>query len=280
MPNEWGSIIPSVADGTRPASSFGTVVTPGFNAYGSYASLIAGAAVTHDVHEIWINFNANVVVGSARDSLATIGVDPAGGSSFTPLIEHLSCACAAGFHGSGAVGGGIWYRFPVFIKAGSSIGCAASVNNATVGTLSAHVVLFGAPSRPDAIWAGSFVQTFGADPAASSGSVAIVAGGASEGAWVEIGTLDKPIRFIDFGLGVNASVMQSASMVVDLALGDATNKKIIIPGALVFTTTNEVLARDAAGRYCSGAPGDKIYGRAQAGGSGNTGVSILAYGVG
>lgn len=275
-PNEWGLIIPSVPDGSQPGS-IGAIVTPGENALGSYASLIAGASVTHDVYEILICIHANNAVATARDALLTIGIDPAGGSSFVPLINHLSCAMASPMTGINGGGNGVWYRFPLFIRAGTSIGAAASVNNATVGTMRCLVVLSCKPSRRP--WAGSAVQTFGAALASSSGTETITVGVAAEGAWVEVGTLDRPIWFLDFGLGYNNGVVTTRGLFVDVALGDATNKKIVVANAVVCVSGNELLGKGPSGQYCRGAIGDKIYMRVQASGGSDTGLTALAYGV-
>ena len=43
LPNEFALQIPSVADGTRPNTQFGTSITPATGSHGSYASLISGA---------------------------------------------------------------------------------------------------------------------------------------------------------------------------------------------------------------------------------------------
>jgi hypothetical protein len=277
MPIEWGLIIPSVSAASRPAINSGPVVTPGNNTLGSYVSLIAGASVTHDVYEIEICTHANNTIATARDALLTVGLDPAGGSSFTPFIEHLAVPMASPYTGVNGSGSGIWYRFPVFIKAGTSIGVAASVNNATVGTMRCFVILRCKPSG--AVWAGSAVQTIGAAPLTSSGTTAITPGTVSEGAWAEIGTLDRPIRFIDFGLGINNGTTSTSGVVVDVALGDATDKRIIIYNALLMVSGNELMGRFIEGRPCRGAPGDKVYMRAQSSAAADAGMTGIIYGV-
>src|SRR5687767_5995180 len=96
LSNSFQLVITSIADGTQPAANMGTSVTPGNNTYGSYASVIAGASVTDDAYGIEICFNSGYVDSTARDGIATIGFDPAGGTSFGGLggvtgneINHL-----------------------------------------------------------------------------------------------------------------------------------------------------------------------------------------------
>lgn len=273
--NEWNLIIPSAA-AARPGTAYGTLVTPVQNAYGSYASLIAGASVTHDVYEIWINVNSVGVSTVARDCIVTIGEDPAGGTTFADTILHLLASCAAGYN---TQAGGIWYRFPYFIKAGTSIGAKASVNAVDLTAINVQVVLMCQPTRPDLIRAGSFIQTFGAVTASSCGTT-VTPGGAAEGAYVELGTLDKALWFWEVGLGTNDSTMSSAAIHADLAVGDATNKRIAIQDALWMVTSSETMGKADSGACRMAASGEKVYGRCQSSVAADSAVSMTAYGVG
>lgn len=280
-PNEFALVIPSIADGTRPAAAYGTSVTAGNNVYGSYSSLIAGASLTHDAYGIWVNINSNDVATAARDALLTVGLDAAGGTSFTDFISHLLCSDAGPYYANSAGGaGGASYYFPVFIKAGTSIGAKASLNNVVGMSFRAHCVLFCKPTRPDAIKVGTFVQSFGATTASSSGT-AVTAGTASEGAWTEIGTLDKTIWGWEYGVGCNDAVVNNNAQHTDISLGDATNKKIVTLNAFAATDTNERIAKPPAFMPGIGVSGDKVYARAQVGpNAAQSTLSICAYGVG
>jgi hypothetical protein len=277
--NEWGSIISSVADGTRPASAMGTSITPGNNTYGSYTQLLAGASLTDDAYGILINVNSNNVSAAARDTLMTIGFDAAGGSSYTDFITDLICSNATVYTQSA---GGIWYYFPIFIKAGTSIAAKASVNNATVGTLNAFVRLYCKPSCPEAVKVGSYVTTFGATTASSSGT-AITPGTASEGAWTQIGSaLTKPHWYWQVGFGANDAAMVANVYDVDVGVGDASNKKVLISNLPVITSAIESCTWFQPAQ-CSGfgATGDIVYARAQVGPSAaDSSLSVAVYAVG
>lgn len=280
--NEFCLEISSVADGVQPAAGFGTTVTPAQNAYGSYASIISGANVTDDVYEIWINANSSFTSAEARDALLTLGIDPAGGTSFTDLINHLliSCSGESSLLTATAVGGGIWYRFPVFIKAGTSIGAKASVNNATVRTVNVHVVLMCRPTHPELLRVGTFVRTFGADTAVSAGT-GVTLGGAAEGSFVQLGSaLAEPLWYWEVGMGVNDASMTATGYHVDVALGDASNKKLAIRNAQIHSNQTESLSKPPAGRHRQGAIGDLVYGRVQARSTNDTSPTLIAYGVG
>jgi hypothetical protein len=71
---------------------------------------LAGASVTDDAYGILVNINSNTVSGAARDALVTLGLDAAGGSSYTDWINHLFASSQASIYANG--GGGVWYYFP------------------------------------------------------------------------------------------------------------------------------------------------------------------------
>jgi hypothetical protein len=282
VPFEFGKVICSVADGTRPSSGMGATVTPGNNTYGSYAQMIAGSSVTDDVYGVWLNFHGILSSGLAKDALVTIGIDAAGGTSYTDWITDIlaSCASSCGGSSTGFTGGGCSFYFPVFLRAGASIAAKASVNNATVGTARAHCKLYCKPSLSQQVNPGTFVQTFGATTASSSGTV-VTPGTVAEGAWTEIGTLTKPLRWLEYGIGINSATMTANTIHVDVAIGDASNKKVVIQSEYVETNTVELITKYEASYPCVGAVGAKIYARAQVGpNAADSNVSVCVYGVG
>lgn len=94
---------------TRPANGMGATVTPGNNTKGSYAQVFT--ALEHDVYFIAIQIN-NATATGVVNTLIDIGVDPAGGTSYTVLIPDLIAPGASGLLGNSATGGGgHWYCF-------------------------------------------------------------------------------------------------------------------------------------------------------------------------
>ena len=277
LPNEWGLVIESVADGTRPAGTLGTSITPGNNAYGSYTQVLT--ATSDETFLMRITLASFATTSAARDALVTIGIDPAGGSSYTDFIADLYASCAPSHYSTAA--GPTTYEFPLRIPAGATLAAKASVNNATVGTGRVLITLFGRPSRPELVKAGSFVQTFGSTPASSSGT-AITPGTTAEGAWTQLGSaLTVPLWYWEWGLGINNATMIGNNHFVDVGIGDASNKKIVIPNGLAGETANETLGKATVGRVGLGAIGDIVYARAQTGpNTPSTGMSAIAYGVG
>lgn len=274
--NEFALTVPSLA---LPNVTTGPVITPGNNAYGTYVQLLAGASVTDDVCGIWINLNSMAVSGVARDAIIKIGIDPAGGSSYTDYITDLGASQAGAPNGTGL--GGLVYYFPLRIKAGTSIAVAASVNNGTVGTCSAWCWLKCKQSHSEYTRMGSFVRTFGSTPASSSGT-ALTPGTNAKGAYVQLGTIaaGDVLWFWQIGVFVNNAVGNNNPLAFDLAIGSAGSKRIVISDLPIITNTGEAMHYVSVGAHAIGAPGDNIYARAAAQAAPSTGWSAAAYGVG
>lgn len=276
--NEFTLEIMSVADGTRPAAAWGTSVTPANNAYGAYAQLLSGAAVTDECQEIEIEIGTVGISAAARDCIVTIGFDRAGGTSYTDTIVDLVCGPAAPHNTNGQ--GPVIFKFPLRVPAGCSIGAKASVNSVTVTAIRVACTLRGRPTHPELIWVGQKVTTFGSTPASSAGT-AITPGTAAEGAWTQLGVaLTEPIYYWEFGYGVQSATMTANVIHVDVGLGDATNKRAVILNGYVTTNNGESISKPVAGKHAVGAIGDLVYARAQVGPSAaDTANSVAVYGV-
>ncbi len=265
--------------GTRPAANFGASVTPAQNSKGSYAAVLSTSDVAFDVFGMLININSNAVSAAARDTLVDIGVDPAGGSSYSVLVPNLLGSCATSL----TIGYGINYYFPIWVKAGSSIGARASINNATVGTLRVIVTVFGKPRLPQLAKVGTYVTDFGTTAASSSGT-AVTSGTVSVGAYTSLGTLAKEYWHWQVGMGISDSTMTSGNIYYgDLAFGDGSNKQLIIRDqAWIIPTSAETLMSAApmgVGPRVV-ANGASVFGRLQCSGTADSALSMIAYGVG
>lgn len=280
--NEWLSTLSSIgADGTRPLLTQGTFVNPGASStYGAYVSL---GVISPTIESHWIEmFICDASVSASnRMVMLTWAIDPAGGTSFVGneiLVDHL-----IGSPGQRTVGGngspGYW-TFPLRIPAGATIGVKAASLDATTTAFSTWVNLIGAPTRPELHKPGAFIQTFGVPSSPTVAGTVITPGTTAEGAWAEIGTLDKRLFYFDFGISVNDTTITGSYYYVDIGIGDASNKRIIIPNALVITSSSEAVTHNNRGVFAHGAIGDKIYARAQYGGVLDTNVSVAVYGVG
>jgi hypothetical protein len=264
----------------RPAAAFGTTVTASATAHtmGSWAQLIVGSSVTEDVYGIAININSSFTSATRADSLLDIGIDEAGGSTYTVKIPYLLAGQANTY-----ILGGLYYYFPLFIKSGSSIG--ARIQSIT-GSRTARVwaTLYGGPAHPAATRVGTFVQAFGITTAASNGT-AITAGTTSEGSWTQIGSATtEDLWWWQFGHGYDAATMAAvaAGWSWDVGVGDATTRRLVMDNVLTITGTTEFIQSYGRAYGCRGhvKAGDIIYARGQCSGTPPTGTNCAVYGLG
>lgn len=277
-PSTWRKIVAS--HDVRPAAPYGADITPGNNAYGSYVEVLSGAQLTHDVWELLIRFHDMDSSAVAMDMLAQVGVDTAGGTSYTALIDHLICTYAASYTSGGQVG--IEYRFKIHIPAGSSVAVRASANNATPIHLRCSMIAFCDPSKPWALWKGTFVRTYGANTAASNGT-SVTSGTTSDGSWTLLGTLADTIYEWTQGMGVNDATIAAANAYhIDLGVdtqGDNVQRVVLLNQRENFSTA-ESASRSAMVGAFKGISGDKVYGRLQSSTTPDSNLSMIAYGTG
>jgi hypothetical protein len=266
----------------RPVSTYGVSVVPGNNTKGSYVQLISGASLTDDVYFVEVTIHSNFVSAVARGAILDIGYDPAGGTSYTVLIANLLCgqACIGMAGREGAIG--YRYRFPLFIKSGTSLAAAASVNNATVGTMRCYVKLFCKPKNPEAVKVGSFVESLGAVTATSEGT-AVTAGQASEGSWTSLGTTVRNTWWHQVGASMhNGLISGNFAYFNDLSAGAAGGELLLVDDAMLYTNSNvEAVALPdqwpLGGNVVGGAT---IWGRSQCSNVPDTGFTMMAYCLG
>lgn len=273
--NSWGFRLSNFAFDSRPTATPGTSVTPGINTKGSAAQLLS--AISRDCYGIKINLNSGDFSGEARNQLVDIMIDPAGGTNYSVLIPDLfGCGPSAG-----AVSAN-WFWFPIFIPAGSSVAARASVNAATARTLRVWATLVGDPSRPDAIDVGTFVRAFGVTAATSEGT-AVTPGTTSDGAYVSLGTTAERLWWWQMSMGFNDATAEALNYMADLAIGDATNKQMVLPNQPFGTGTGETVRSILMTEGAFEAEiGSNVYARAQVDNTGltNSNASVIAYGMG
>lgn len=260
---------------TRPAAAFGTSVTPGAsNAMGSYSASMA--TLTKDCYYIVVNFNSGKFAGEARDILADIGIDPAGGTSYSVLLPNLLASNACDYD---TFEGGIWYQFPIFIPSGSTIACRAQVNAATARTLRCAIWCMGGPTHPHLIRWGTRCEAIGVTTASSSGT-AVTSGTTNEGAWTSLGTSANRNFYYQMGFGINDLSIVGNTYHLDLAAdNNATTPKIIMRECVSNSNTNENLTLVQPEGWMSVPASTTIYGRIQCDGTADSSLSMAAYGV-
>lgn len=257
----------------NPSTSPGDALTPAVGSEGAWVSLATGANVAQDVYGVLININAGNTTATIRDILIDIGVDPAGGTSYTAILTDL-----IGSQASNAVDCGRWYYFPLFIRAGSQIAARAQASNTS--TVRVSVQLFGQPSRPDMLNVGTYSETLGGT--AVNGTSFTPGNSSAEGSWVSLGTTTKDLWWWQLGVGISNGTTTALMYHIDLAWGDASNKYMIIENKRLYLPgTAERLGHipDING-FCSVPSGGELFVRGTCSSTTITGFYAKAYGVG
>jgi len=263
---------------TFSEAGLGTSMTTGAeNTKGTAVTLLSGATVTDDVYGIALNFFNGATSGAARQFMADLLVDEAGGTSYSVKIANLMADAPS------IIFTGYQYYFPIFIKAGSSIGMQAQCQAATI-SLRAAIKVFGKPSHPHLLSVGTRVETFGANTATTTGT-GITPGTQAMGSnTVSLGTTSNNNWWWQMGYVTTDTSITSAVYHFDILAGDGTNNKTCLEGIITSGSSIEQMAKSAIGY---GLPirrvanGSNVYARAAAvAAAPDSGISVCAYALG
>lgn len=267
--------------GANPSATPGTSVTPGAsNAEGSWTQVASSANIAADVVGFHIQVLAGATATTIKDHLLDIGVDPAGGTSYTAVISNLICGESPALSSSSQRE---WY-FPFGIKAGSSVAVRIQGAAATAGTVFVAVEFYGRPSRPELLPVGTFSETIGTISASSAG-VAFTPGNAADGSWVSLGTTSKEMWWWQLGYGITNTVITNEYCYIEVAFGDVTNKQRLLRQMHVGSTSETVGCSmqtnlTSARAYCEVPGGSTIYIRGRCNNAPDTGYHAAVIGIG
>lgn len=207
-----------------PATSLlGTGVTPGTSdAEGAFTQIASSGNIANDVYWVHLNVSNGSSSTNAQPHILDLGVDPAGGTSYTAVVSNLVCGASATIT---SIGCGHHFFFPLFIKAGSSVAVRIQGSNASATATRVLAKFYGQPSEPSAVPVATFSETIGT--ITGSSGVSFTPGNAADGTWVSLGTTAKAMWWWQLGYHVNNGTITAESTYIDLAVGDGSNKKII-----------------------------------------------------
>ena len=260
----------------RPSGTAnGTTVTAGgtANTKGAWAQLMP--AISRDAYGILIQFTNGAASATARNRLTDIGIDFNGGTSYTVLIPDLV--------DSGSAPNtllGVWYYFPLYIPAGSSIAARSQCLTASA-TCGVHIQLMCDPARPDGIRAGTSVSAYGVNNATSAGTI-VTPGTTAEGNWTSLGTTTGRHWWWQTGMGCNDTTQSAQCYSVDISAGSSTtDNRILIQNQYIYLTAAEQQMNSPLTVGCAArvGVGENIYGRIQCSGTPDSNVSLIAYGL-
>lgn len=197
MPPSWGKITDNIG-ATTPSTTPGTTVTAGAsNADGTEVSLLS--ALGHDAEFVAIGIAGFFTSNNTRATLLDILIDPAGGTTWSVLIDNLLCGQTNATSVTANVP--LWYYFPLWIPAGASIGARA--RNNTASTIAGKVIIsvMGANARPGTIWCGRKVETIGVTESTSTGTSHTPGTSPTYSSWSNVGsTMSAPCGAVQYGV--------------------------------------------------------------------------------
>lgn len=222
VPKASGALFAVDNWGTNPSATPGTSLTPGASgAEGTYAALIAGGSVTEDIYGLHIRVSdMSSTTGVANNAFLDIGLDPAGGTSYTDTI--LANIVIGGAGPITAVNGREFF-FPIFIPSGSSIAGRVRRVSVTAGTVRVAVKAFGRRTMPEWMPVGSYSETLGVTEDASVDATSFTPGNAANGNWASLGTLSRPCWWHQLGYQIDNTAVTAEYTYIDLGYGDGTS---------------------------------------------------------
>lgn len=277
----------AIQTGNDLTLSAGTLITPGANdAKGSWTALL-GSSISANCYAISIHIHSNTVDLNARPTLVDIGIDYAGGTSYSVLIPNLNASCASTL---GTWGGavthneGYWYFFPLFIPSGATLAARAQVGNASAGSLRVEIRLLTNATLPERCPFGTKVEAIGVDTVNSRGTVIALGTNPTYGAWTSLGTTSIKGFWIQASISVDDTGMDTAFGLFEVAVGDSTNKRIILSDVPYETTSTErmsVAAREGPECFVNLPVGSQLWARClETTGSVNSNQSVIVWVVG
>lgn len=263
----------------NPTTSMGVSVTPGAsNSEGSWTSL-SFPSINRDCYWLYIKVHSGATSAAAKNHLLDIGIDAAGGSSYTAFIENLVVGCSPAV----SITGSCEFLFPIFVKANSSLGVRIQGGNATAGTVRVMARLFGQPTNPLAVPMGGYAQTFGT--ITNSLGSSFTPGNAADGSWVDLGSVTRPLWWFQMGYQLNTSTITAEYTYIDVAWGDASNKQLMFRVVHAGTTaeTAALITQTqmlACAAYNPVPAGANIYIRGRCSDSPDSGYNATVVGIG
>jgi hypothetical protein len=217
----------------------GIVLTSGLaDTQGTAVELAADTVITGDVYGIEVRITRGLVAAQDTSQLLELLVDPAGGTSYQTWIPEFPC----GNSGRLIDGGGLWYWFPRFASAGSTI--AGRIRGTVASsTCEVYVKPVMSPTRPEKAFKGTYAERIGTITGSRGVAVGTVGTSGAEGTWVLLGATVSPLDWLGLCPNINDTNTQSAITYFDLAFGDATNKVIVAQNIPILGGTSESVCK-------------------------------------
>lgn len=253
------------------------------NTKGAWTRVASSTDLVYDVDGIYFSTNGAAASGNTRPHLIDIGVDPAGGTSYTPLINNI----IAGQSSTQSFPGLREHYFPIRIRKGSSVACRTQSVWGSALTTRVVVEFYGAGSSNFPI--GTYSDTYGAVTTTSRGTDFTPGSTNADGSWVQMGSnTTRPYWWFQLGVQVTNNTLFTTSEgynYIELGIGDGTNKKVIYRTQLQVTPSETCLFWAQASMlwhacYCPIPAGVGLYVRGRNSGTPNAGYNAAVVCIG
>lgn len=266
--------------GTNPASTIGTSVTPGAsNSEGSWTQIASSANIAEDCFWLYLQVHSGATASTIKSQLLDIGIDPAGGTSYTAFLSNLVIGASPAL----TVAGNREFVFPIFIKAGSSVAVRIQGVAATAGTVRVAARFYGKPTRPEVVPNGAYSETLGTITNSSGQSV--TPGNAADGSWTDLGATTRDLWWFQLGHQIDNTTITAENTYLEVAWGDASNKHTMFK-VMHGGTTSETCGLSAQTQMLACAAynpvpaGAHIYVRGRCNNSPDSGYNVSVVGIG
>jgi hypothetical protein len=298
-PNVWGWTRNTVAAVDTPSAVAGTIMaaianTTTKSAWVSIGTYSSDDTTDADVYYTELYCSGNVASANDARTCLDIGVFYPGGADYTLVASNVLCG---NLPPSGEAFSGLRIDLPLFIPSGSKLGARVSgENTAYSDQLRVTANMFGAPSRPEMVWAGGKCESIGiandgSVPTNNVGTTVTPADnvtswnttiGTAEGNWHSLGTCTNRLRHLSLFMQLTgSSYAGSLGYHWALGYGDGTNVVTVIPKIWTSTSATERrwMGFGPNGMYCDIPAGSTIYVRGVCSGEPETTWTAMALGT-
>jgi hypothetical protein len=174
--------------------SYGSIL--GTGAKSSWSEVISDAAVTTACHGVFVEVAKTATGATDTSAVLDIGVDAAGGSSYSAVISNLLVGFADDPNANTGNGGVQQYFIPLESPSGAAVAIRGQTNGGAALSASVRVSLWGAATGP---YSGATCTTYGVS--GTNGTEVTPGNDSAWGSWTSIGgTTATDLQAISIGV--------------------------------------------------------------------------------
>lgn len=220
--------------GTNPSATPGSAVTPSTSSGApSYSATLLTAA--QDLAGLYLRVSDGGATGRNKGAALTIGIDRAGGTSFSDFITNIIC----GDSGSLIAGvAGHRFFFPIRVPASSTLAVKIRCNDSVAADVQVGLKGYGQLSGRHLLPSGLWSESLGT--LTNSDGVTFTPGNAADGTWVSLGTLAKAAWWFQLGYQVSGTAVTAERTWVELGAGASGSQRVLLRRGHAGTATEQI----------------------------------------